>query len=189
MDLPWSSIGLSSLAGSLILVHNAPHYSVSASYIKTFLALETVQVLLGLLWQVILYPYLFSPIRHLPQPKVGPNLPPAVLSAKTLLQGNSFFNGQFKRIRVEPTAQPHREWIETIPNEGLIYYRTLLNQGRLFITSPQALSEVLTTVRQLPEPFSSSDTAFGVIRYAAGAKTFSLAMSPISQVSLYSWEC
>ena len=40
---------------------------------------------------------------------------------------------------------PQREWINTIPNDGLIYYTTILNQGRLLITSPQALSEVLTT--------------------------------------------
>lgn len=72
MDLPWLPIGLSSVAGSLVLVHKAPHYSVSASYVKTFLALETILVLLGLLWQVILYPKLFNPLRHLPQPKVRP---------------------------------------------------------------------------------------------------------------------
>ena len=72
MDLPWLPIGLSSVAGSLILVHKAPQYSFSASHVKTFLALETIQLLLGLLWQVILYPKLFSPLRHLPHPKVRP---------------------------------------------------------------------------------------------------------------------
>lgn len=71
MDLPWLPIGLSSLAGSFVLVHNAPQYSISASYVKTFIVLETVHILLGLLWQAVLYPKLFSPIRHLPQPKVG----------------------------------------------------------------------------------------------------------------------
>ena len=72
MDLPWLPIGLSSVVGSLLLVHKAPQYSVSASYVKTFLVLETIQILLGLLWQVILYPKLFDPFRHLPQPKVRP---------------------------------------------------------------------------------------------------------------------
>ncbi|KAF6240045.1 hypothetical protein HO173_001655 [Letharia columbiana] len=128
MDLPWLPIGLSSVAGSFVLVHNAPQYSISASYVKTFLVLETIQILLGLLWEAILYPKLFSPIRHLPQPK-----------------GGSFFNGQLKRISAEPTGEPHRDWIKNVPNEGLIYYTTILNQGRLLLTSPQALSEVLTT--------------------------------------------
>lgn len=128
MDLPWSPIALSSVAGSFFLVHNAPQYSISASYVKTFLALEAIQILLGLVWQAILYPKLFSPFRHLPQPK-----------------GGSFFNGQFKRISAEVTGEPHRDWMNNIPNEGLIYYTSLLNQGRLLVTSPQALSEVLTT--------------------------------------------
>lgn len=73
MDLPWLPIGLSSVAASFVLVHTAPQYSVSASYVQTFAVLETIQILLGLLWQAILYPKLFSPIRHLPQPKVGPD--------------------------------------------------------------------------------------------------------------------
>ena len=75
MDLPWLPIGLSSLAGSFVLVHVAPQYSVSASYVKTLIVIETIQVLLGLLWQAILYPKLFSPIRHLPQPEVGRDSP------------------------------------------------------------------------------------------------------------------
>lgn len=88
MDLPWLAIGLSSVAGSLILVHNAPHYSISASYIKTFLALETIQLLLGFLWRLVLRPKLFSPLRHLPQPKVRPSRNPhtkATSQAKNLL--------------------------------------------------------------------------------------------------------
>lgn len=72
MDLPWLPILGSSVLGSFVLVHDFAPFSFSASYVKTFLLLETVQILLGLLWQVILYPKMFSPIRHLPQPKVGP---------------------------------------------------------------------------------------------------------------------
>lgn len=128
MDLPFTKIGVSSLTASFILVHFAPHYSISSSFVKTLLVLEAVQILLGLLWQVVLYPKLFGPFRNLPQPK-----------------GGSFFNGQFKRIVEGPTGEPHRDWINSIPNDGLIYYTSLLNQGRLLITSPQGLSEVLTT--------------------------------------------
>ena len=79
MDLPWSKIGLSSVVGSFILVHNAPQYSISLSYVKTFLLLETIQILLGLLWLVVLYPKLFSPFRHFPQPKVDPDSYPHVV--------------------------------------------------------------------------------------------------------------
>ena len=169
MDLPWSPIFRGSLVGSFCLVHYAPQYSISASYIKTFLVLETVQVVLGLLWQVILYPKLFSPFRHLPQPKVSLLFCPLQLfPVKNRLQGN-FFNGQFKRINTEPTGEPHRDWINNIPNDGLIYYTSLLNQGRLFITSPQALSEVLTTVRHFLNFYLFSPGTLSDTRDLAGA--------------------
>lgn len=83
MDLPWWPIALTSVVASFIIVHNAPQYSISASYVKTFMVFEAVQILLGLLWQAILYPKLFSPIRHLPQPKVGPPPLPTMSPAKT----------------------------------------------------------------------------------------------------------
>ena len=145
MDLPWLPMALSSVAGSFLLVHKAPNYSISASAVKTFLVLETIHILLGLLWKVVLYPKLFSPLRHLPQPKVRLLSKSTTYLAKNTLQGGSFFNGQFKRILAEPSGTPQREWINSIPNDGLIYYTTLLNAGRLFITNPHALSEVLTT--------------------------------------------
>ena len=39
---------------------------------------------------------------------------------------------------------PHQDWINSVSNDGLIYYTSLLNEERLLITSPQALGEVLT---------------------------------------------
>lgn len=36
------------------------------------------------------------------------------------------------------------EWINEIPNDGLIRYRGMLNADRLLLTSPRALGEVLT---------------------------------------------
>ena len=85
MDLPWWPIALSSVAASFLIVHSAPQDSIfaSSSYLKTFALFETIQILLGLLWQAILYPKLFSPIRHLPQPKVGPPLDFTITLAKT----------------------------------------------------------------------------------------------------------
>lgn len=35
------------------------------------------------------------------------------------------------------------DWINEVPNEGLIRYRVRFNRERLFVTSPKALSEVL----------------------------------------------
>lgn len=38
---------------------------------------------------------------------------------------------------------PFLSWINEIPNEGLIYYRFILNAERIFVTSPKGLAEVL----------------------------------------------
>lgn len=35
--------------------------------------------------------------------------------------------------------------MNSIPNDGMLYYTTALNAERLLITSPQAFNEVLTT--------------------------------------------
>lgn len=44
----------------------------------------------------------------------------------------------------EPSGVPPRRWASEIPNNGLIRYLHLFNRERLLLTSPQALSEVLT---------------------------------------------
>ncbi|MCJ1248523.1 hypothetical protein MMC30_005741 [Trapelia coarctata] len=51
--------------------------------------------------------------------------------------------GQFGRILREPSGYPMQEWINTIPNDGLIRYRVLFNTERLLITNAKGLGEVL----------------------------------------------
>ncbi|TLS26501.1 hypothetical protein PpBr36_05308 [Pyricularia pennisetigena] len=80
------------------------------------------------LWATQLYPKLFSPLRHLPEPK-----------------GNSFWHGQFKKISDEPGGAPMVEWVHTVPNEGVIKYKGFFNRERLLPVSPKALAEVLVT--------------------------------------------
>ena len=53
--------------------------------------------------------------------------------------------GQFARILKEPTGHPMQEWINTIPNNGLIRYMVLFNTERLLITNAKGLAEVLVT--------------------------------------------
>ncbi|RAR12319.1 cytochrome p450 [Stemphylium lycopersici] len=42
-----------------------------------------------------------------------------------------------------PTGEPHRDWIDNVPNDGVIYYRWLFNEPRILVTNPKALGEVL----------------------------------------------
>lgn len=73
MDLPWPQIAFISTAGSAGLRQFAPQYSLSRSYLATFFILFAILSVLGAFWKVILWPKLFSPLRHLPQPPVSCN--------------------------------------------------------------------------------------------------------------------
>ncbi|KAI4164954.1 MAG: hypothetical protein LQ342_001587 [Letrouitia transgressa] len=119
---------LSSVATSTFLVKYLPQLSLKSSFVATLLALFSFQLTIWFTWTALLYPKYFSPLRHLPEPK-----------------GNSFFNGQFDVIRKEPSGKPQQRWINEIPSNGLIRYRSLFNEERLLITSPKALGEVLVT--------------------------------------------
>ncbi|CAK7205634.1 hypothetical protein SEUCBS139899_008412 [Sporothrix eucalyptigena] len=104
---------------------------LSSAYLfaSTFVGTYLVQCIAYGIWSLFLYPFYFSPLRHLPQPK----------------SGNVFLLGQFPRINRETTGKPALEWINTIPNDGLIRYLGLFNQERLIITKPKALAEVLVS--------------------------------------------
>ena len=52
--------------------------------------------------------------------------------------------GQFLKVFNEPNESAHCDWIENIPNNGLIAYRSLFNTERIVPTDPKALAEVLT---------------------------------------------
>ncbi|KAF2092013.1 cytochrome P450 [Saccharata proteae CBS 121410] len=125
---PTMAIGALSVLESVLLSHYAPQYSVTDSFLGRAAILFSAQLCAFLTWSIIIYPNFFSPLRHLPMPK-----------------GNSLIMGHFGRIRKESTGAPQREWIETVPNDGLIRYRFAFNAERVMVTSPKALAEVLVT--------------------------------------------
>lgn len=84
--------------------------------------------LVWFVYGVLIYPHFVSPLRHLPS-----------------VPGGSLFSGQWSALVKEPSGIPPRRWANEIPNNGLIRYLHLFNRERLLLTSPQALSEVLTT--------------------------------------------
>ncbi|OMP88640.1 Protein LUTEIN DEFICIENT 5, chloroplastic [Diplodia seriata] len=123
---PTSALALASVAESVVLARYAPAYSITTSPSLRILALFWIQLLLWYSWSAVIYPHFFSPLRHLPQPK-----------------GGHWLMGHFNKIRKENTGQPAREWSQSVPNEGLIYYRFAFNSERVLVTSPKGLAEVL----------------------------------------------
>ncbi len=70
MNAPVKTFALTSVLGSLFLVRQVSRYAIAHSYIWTASVVFLVQFLAFATWKVILYPRFFSPLRHLPQPKV-----------------------------------------------------------------------------------------------------------------------
>lgn len=58
-------------------------------------------------------------------------------------QGGSSILGHARRIFRDPSGEPQKDWIESVDNDGVIYYRWLFNEPRILITTPKALAEVL----------------------------------------------
>ncbi|KAH7383505.1 cytochrome P450 [Cadophora sp. MPI-SDFR-AT-0126] len=80
------------------------------------------------LYKLYIYPFYLSPLRHLPEPK-----------------DTSWLWAHASQIRSNHNGEPYRRWLSSVPNNGLIRFRTLLNQERIFLTSTDALREVLVT--------------------------------------------
>ena len=114
-----------SAAASVLARAYTPAYSLGliSNTVLLFLALFLSKIT----WSVVIYPKVFSPLRHLPTP-----------------DDNSFFSGQTKRVFREASGRPMRHWIENIPNEGLIKYAVWFRE-RVLVTDTKTLGEVLVT--------------------------------------------
>ncbi|RFU76201.1 isotrichodermin c-15 hydroxylase cytochrome p-450 monooxygenase cyp65a1 [Trichoderma arundinaceum] len=99
-----------------------------APFIQAAAALWFAQLVLYSIWELMLYPTLFSSLRHLPTPG-----------------GGHWLLGHGRKILAAKPGAPMREWALNIRNEGIIRYYWFFNRERLLITSPKALAEVLVT--------------------------------------------
>ncbi|KAH9879678.1 hypothetical protein IAQ61_001497 [Plenodomus lingam] len=117
---------LSSIATTFFTFRYAPVLMVAKGYVGNVVLLWFIQYAVKCVYNIIVYPLFLSPLRGLPQ---APN--------------GGILLGHFPRILADPTGEPHRDWIDAVPNDGLIYYRWLFNESRVLITSPKTLGEVL----------------------------------------------
>lgn len=126
MAIPKKAQLLCSAAITWFTFRYAPQFTLLRSFVGNTVALFALQMLARFAWGVIVFPLFLSPLRRLPQPK-----------------GGSVVLGHFLRIFKEPSGEPHRDWIESIPNDGVLYYRWIFNEPRVLVTTPKALAEVL----------------------------------------------
>ncbi|KAH5466538.1 hypothetical protein HBI22_180030 [Parastagonospora nodorum] len=127
MAIPKRALFLSSCALTFFASRYAPNVAFfPRSYCWNIASLFVIQVFAQWGWQIVVYPLFLSPLRHLPQPPNG-----------------HILLGHFRRIFKDPTGEPQRDWIDNVPNDGVLYYRWLFNEPRVLVTNPKALAEVL----------------------------------------------
>lgn len=97
MGLPWTAFAVSSIVGSILLVHMLPQSLISTSYFRAFFTLFLAQAFTGFVWSVIVYPKFFNPLRNLPTPPVIPLIPSYGKEKLTgpSLEGRPFAMGSF----------------------------------------------------------------------------------------------
>jgi hypothetical protein len=92
MGLPWRFISASSLVVAYLTTSRWTQWS-NVAFATTFAGAWAIHLLAWVVWTVILYPKVFSPLRGLPEPK-----------------NSSWFMGQYRRIAAEPTGIPMLDW-------------------------------------------------------------------------------
>ncbi|KAJ5549695.1 hypothetical protein N7535_002368 [Penicillium sp. DV-2018c] len=82
-----------------------------------------VNLLLNAVYGLIIWPFLFNPLRHLPK-----------------VQGS-----HAEMVFDSPRGTKPLHWMKTIPNEGLLHIRDMFNQSYLLPTNHQALLDIMST--------------------------------------------
>ncbi|KAF8466991.1 cytochrome P450 [Kalaharituber pfeilii] len=116
----------------LLHTHLRPYVTLSVlqptSAVCTFLTIFCTTAVFRILYNVLLYPHIFSPIRGIPGPK------PLTI-----------WNGSYRLIYSNPTGEPQLKWLDEFSDEGLIRYLDFFNVERVMPTNTRVLQEVLVT--------------------------------------------
>jgi cytochrome P450 len=111
-------------------------YTLTRSTINNFLLVSVITALAKLVYNMVLYPDFFTPIKHIPTP-----------ATRSWLKGNT------RSIFIESPFAQMRKWQKEVPNDGLIRYYITGNLERILLTKPKALSELLVyKVYDFPKP-------------------------------------
>ncbi|TGO42534.1 hypothetical protein BHYA_0007g00330 [Botrytis hyacinthi] len=113
-------------AFAAILVYVFPQYFIVDQISRSAIRFLLVDVSLFSFWRMFIYPFFFSPLRHLPGPV-----------SHNYLWGSG--TAQFTK----PPGYEIKEFVKDVPNDGLIRIRSFGNIERLIPTSPQVLKSIL----------------------------------------------
>jgi hypothetical protein len=125
--------------------------AISVRTFQTFLILLTGQFIALKAYKTFAYPFIFSPLRHLPGPKVSSCVSP--LHQRNLLwlthtiakDGNLLMGHAIKQFTAASPIDLYIEWSRRWPDADFIRYFDIGNQETLLINSLAALKEVFQT--------------------------------------------
>ncbi|GAB0132130.1 hypothetical protein EsDP_00000574 [Epichloe bromicola] len=126
MGFPGFGITALSLAACIYLIFAAGVQS-RLVLAEAFAGAWAVAAFAWAIWSVLIYPRCVSPLRKLPT-----------------AGGAHWLFGHGQRF-MTPEAEPTREWITTIPHDGLLRYFWFFNTERVLVSSDKGLAEVLVT--------------------------------------------
>lgn len=126
MELTPANVALAALPESVIAFYLFPNLIAKSTLTSFFFAFLVLNFVLYGIHKLILYPFLLSPLRHLPQ--AGGFKP---------LIGHGII--MFQR----PPGQAHLNIMKATPNDGIIRILGFFHTDRLILTSPAALADVL----------------------------------------------
>ncbi|KAJ5090037.1 Cytochrome monooxygenase FUM15 [Penicillium argentinense] len=105
-----------------------PEYAIYDSKPLTIVILFSILTTSKLVYRLFLYPAFFTPLKYIQTP-----------GNRNWLKGNA------GTIFLETPLVRLKEWVKTMPNDGLLRYYIVGNMERVILTSPKALSELLVT--------------------------------------------
>ncbi|KAJ5940072.1 hypothetical protein N7516_000240 [Penicillium verrucosum] len=109
-------------------IYLKPEYAIFNSRIVTAAFLLGIISVSKIVYQLVLYPDYFTPLKHIYSPG-----------------GRNWLTGNSTSLLFETPYAKLREWVKNRPDQGLIRYYMIANIERVAVTTPKALGEVLVT--------------------------------------------
>ena len=135
------ALALASAVEALLVYVVAPQYMLANRLSRSTSRLLLLNTAAYLFFRQLIYPFFFSPLRDLPEPKVRVRC--AGRCSSDVCQG-SILLGHGAAPFSKPLGANFLEWFKEIPNGGLIRFRGYQNDTRIVLTSVEALKAVLS---------------------------------------------
>ncbi|KAF1989205.1 cytochrome P450 [Aulographum hederae CBS 113979] len=124
-----------------------PEYAPAKLSVTIFYALS-FNILLWIVYNVWIWPFFITPLRHLPGPKGGyPILGHALVPLK------------------RPPGVDFLRWMAEIPNDGILKFHAFFNEPTLLVTNPTAMADML---QARPYDFQKSENSRDLLRIIIG---------------------